>query len=385
MKKLFIFLFASFFISTGIGFAAISLPFSDLQNLPDFTWYKSAVYRLYHAGILKNDGGKNFRPNDAVNRAEMATMIDRSLSNQDNYFFYTYWKEYKDPIHEFSILYPTDWLEPVYSEYKMVDSIRKDISFNLPDSNFGYTISLIDTPLSLEEYLYQYSLQFSGNKNITIESLNLNGENAKKVKLESYDRSPSAGNLHPFSTDYEIFLQRDNTIFLIEGYNSTQNDFESFYRSFRFLNKKYSLDVTNWKKYENKELGFSFLCPPFLYIVAQLEKSSYLPEDILFSLRPFGSKWFGDSFLTIHWLTGNINDILHQNSQDYSLKESQILDFSTVAIYKTQWTVKSNGYEHNLYYLVPKNKDFILKIHAPEHLFASSIMEAMLRSFYFDT
>lgn len=54
---------------------APALPFGDIEG----HWAKDAVMRCYEAGIITQSKSGNFRPNDPVTRAELATVISKLI------------------------------------------------------------------------------------------------------------------------------------------------------------------------------------------------------------------------------------------------------------------------------------------------------------------
>ncbi len=65
------------FLGIGSTLAATQLGSEVFPDVPEGSYYDKAVGDLYAAGILKGDPSGTYRPGDAVNRAELAVVIDR--------------------------------------------------------------------------------------------------------------------------------------------------------------------------------------------------------------------------------------------------------------------------------------------------------------------
>lgn len=65
-------------MSMGTGYA-ISQQFNDYSSIPE--WAKGSVQKMADSGIITGYQNGNFGPNDAVTRAQLATILDRYNNN----------------------------------------------------------------------------------------------------------------------------------------------------------------------------------------------------------------------------------------------------------------------------------------------------------------
>ena len=89
MKK-FIWFLAGMMFATTVSVFALSpviYDFNDRESFED-TWYYESAMAMLDRQIIHGDDDGNFNPNDDVNRAEMAVMLDRTIdyvrSSRDN-------------------------------------------------------------------------------------------------------------------------------------------------------------------------------------------------------------------------------------------------------------------------------------------------------------
>jgi hypothetical protein len=76
MKKLPIFLLGLLLGTIPTAFA-VSMTFSDVS---EDAWYYTSVSSLYNSGIVEGYTDNTYRPENSVNRAEMAVMLDKQMN-----------------------------------------------------------------------------------------------------------------------------------------------------------------------------------------------------------------------------------------------------------------------------------------------------------------
>lgn len=108
--------------------------FSYFSDVPDDAWYSDAVYSLAQKGIVEGYEDETYRPENNINRAEMAVMLDRLI---------TYVESEKGPITILNDAVPIEITDKTFEE------VKKD-PFAIESQSGSDSINLIDDLLSID-------------------------------------------------------------------------------------------------------------------------------------------------------------------------------------------------------------------------------------------
>lgn len=201
---------ASILLMAGAAFA--SGPTQYFTDVVDGDWYKNSVDALYQMGVVTGYDDDTYRPENAVNRAELAVMLDR---------FYTY---VKYPSGEEWVAYENDTYSVMYPHAGMdMDgcSTADDLG-----TDFGFSVSChSDADTTREELIGAMGDQFGSDRREVRETLEMNGHEALLVRVTT--------TTHRDWLYQAVFIEDGDALYMLsDAALGINQDFEYFYASF---------------------------------------------------------------------------------------------------------------------------------------------------------
>lgn len=188
-------------------------PFSDVGGE---VWYETPVELLWDMGIVDGYSNGTYRPENNVNRAEMAQMIynlyeEILMPEGDEWAFFT--NDY------YSVWYPSD---QSYSGGTFSDECGSGLQGEGDFKWMTLCYSLEDT--TIEDVLVPY-VEEDNDEQVgeTRETFTLNGEEATRVTISNV----SSGQLYEYTL---VFVEDSEKLYVLSG--GSDPSFETYVRSF---------------------------------------------------------------------------------------------------------------------------------------------------------
>lgn len=199
-----------------IGTVFASGPIAPFDDVEDGAWYEESVEMLWRMGVVNGYSDGTYRPEDMVNRAEMAEMI---------YGLYTYvqspkgedWSVYNTT--DYSIWYPSSG---TYSD----GGSEGCFSGLMGEGDYEWMVSCYDLgEMTMETYLDdQWDHLEDDEISQTQLQFDVNGQEATRVTTTILSGESI------FTTDM-VFIENEDTLFVLSGEWSPS--FEVYVRSFK--------------------------------------------------------------------------------------------------------------------------------------------------------